>query len=514
MATRRAISIAVGLALVLGSWVLSPGTATAATTWTWPSASCASTVQACIDAAASGDTVVIDSDAIIGLPLQIVDKGLTLRAAAGRHPSIAPSPSFGLPALTIRTASPPGAMIVTVQDIRFAGQVWVQLLHGSGHDVTFRRVRIDVPADAAVLSAAALDVVSTVFSSFEFLDGAVTTAIPGAVGISLDAAPTDSYVHFRVVGVRVQLKGPTSESGLRVAGEGPGGSVRAEIFNNVIYRTSRCGCSAPAVHLVGAGGTTTVIFFVGNTIDRVGPGATGLLVHDTLPSGQSMLVRAFNNILSHVDGYGIWIAADHPSTLRFNADYNDFYDISLGNHLGGFSLGSENLHLPPKFVDEPAGKLALKASSPLIDRGLTCTPAGQAGPDIAGNNRRAGKSVDIGAYEHGAGEPGLIVIGGSNDEELNGGSGSDILCGYAGGDLMDGAGGGDFIDGGKGPDFLIGGRGNDRLFGRAGGDLLCALDAGGGDYLNGGPGTDMFRANAGDTLVSVEERGGPCPGGS
>ena len=158
------------------------------------------------------------------------------------------------------------------------------------------------------------------------------------------------------------------------------------------------------------------------------------------------------------------------------------------------------------------GNLALRPSSPVIDEGVTCSPGGVAGPDAAGNNRRFGPSVDMGAYEFGAGQPGLVLVGTSGPDLLTGGPGNDILCGYGGGDTLNGKGGNDYLAGGNGLDRLHGGLGNDRLYGGPANDLLCAKDGSGGDYLNGGRGTDSYRADRGDVKVSVE-RLGNCAAG-
>jgi Ca2+-binding RTX toxin-like protein len=155
-------------------------------------------------------------------------------------------------------------------------------------------------------------------------------------------------------------------------------------------------------------------------------------------------------------------------------------------------------------MNESNGNLRLQASSPLIDRGVTCSRGGVAGPDAAQRSRIHGKSVDIGAFEFGAGPAGEVIVGTNGPDIESGGPHADILCGYGGKDKLIGAEGNDYLDGGAGNDTLRGGPGLDRLFGRDGNDRLCAKDGVAGDVVDGGPGTDSFQADPGDRLSSVE----------
>src|SRR5207253_7391096 len=108
----------------------------------------------------------------------------------------------------------------------------------------------------------------------------------------------------------------------------------------------------------------------------------------------------FDNVIAGTTESAVDLTADEPATLVVRGGRNDFASNGQPNHTLGHSLGA-NLAVAPRFVSPATGNLALRPSSPVIDEGVTCSPGGVAGPDAAGNNRRFGPSVDMGAYEFG-----------------------------------------------------------------------------------------------------------------
>jgi hypothetical protein len=96
-----------------------------------------------------------------------------------------------------------------------------------------------------------------------------------------------------------------------------------------------------------------------------------------------------------------------------------------------------------------------------------------------------------------------IILGTSNNDNINGTAGSDCILGRGGQDIINGNGGDDFISGGDGDDRLSGGDGNDTIFGGTGQDIVNGGN--GNDTLNGGEGDDTIHGNANDDTIS----GGP-----
>lgn len=460
------------------------------------------TLQACIDATTSGDTILIDTDTSIDEHIVIDGKGITLQAVPGYHPSVARGARVSATAGTTSTA---------VIGITFGSQVYVSLTGGTGHAVTLDHVNILETTTADAISSAALEVDVTVPASVTMTRGVISNTAVDGYGINMDANNAAGLVDLRVVGVRVTAHGSSeSVAGMNVLARGAGGTVLADLYNNSIWDVGRCGCGGPVgLFLLAASGAHATFNVVGNTIDTVQD--TALSLSNRLQSG-GVTLNAFDNVLAHTAGAAVYLDSSSsydPASLVFHAGHNDFYANGTANHLDGHTLGSGNLHLAPTYVDRSVGNLRLRATSPLIDMGVVCPPGGEANPDAAGNTRLYGSSLDMGAFERGAGKPtGEVLVGTSGPDNLIGTGGADVLCGYGGSDYLNGHGGHDYLDGGAGNDTLYGGPGHDRLFGRGGSDLLCAADGvQGNDHLDGGPGIDDFTADPGDVRISVEQAG-------
>jgi len=97
---------------------------------------------------------------------------------------------------------------------------------------------------------------------------------------------------------------------------------------------------------------------------------------------------------------------------------------------------------------------------------------------------------------------GLLLVGGSGNDNLTGGLYDDSISGLSGDDtLYGGLGGNDTLDGGDGNDNLSGGVGNDSLMGGSGNDTLDGGE--GDDYVDAGDGNDYIRVDnpGNDTLL-------------
>jgi hypothetical protein len=285
-------------------------------------------------------------------------------------------------------------------------------------------------------------------------------------------------------------------------------SVRADIYNNVVWdvaqSTSTSNPAGLTIDVRHAGNSD--INVVGNTFNRIH--GDGVRIVNGQLSPNRLSVNLFNNIFAGTRLAAINVTSETPSTLTMRAGANDFFSNGAPNHLEGQSLGSGNLHVNPGFTSPPSGDVSLKPTSPVINKGVVCSPGGIADPDIAGNHRLAGPTVDMGAFEYGSVVPtGVVMVGTAGPDSLVGTAGSDILCGYGGADQLSGGGRADYADGGAGSDQVTGGPGPDRLFGGPGGDLICAHDGHGNDYLDGGAGHDLYTADHGDVRRNVEQAG-------
>lgn len=494
---RRAVRASIVATALLGGLLAVPaGPALGAKgpgTWIWPSTGCNGTLQACIDGAFTGDAVEIDSNATVTQETTI-SKSLTLRLGSGYHAS--------LEGIFVDNETGSTGITVTLHNLNVAGSVRARLWNGPTNTLTITKVAVvdgvslgaaidlDVRTDATVnVSGNSLKAPGSETDGLDFYDG---------------GAPAD--ITFDMVGNRVSARGNTNSGyGINLYANASG-TFAAHLYNNSVAATATCGCGgATAIGIDGEGTTSQVYDVVGNSVDR--SGYVGIDVFSALTLPGSMSVNLFNNIVTRSSGQNVSVYDAGASPMTLHAGHNNSHGGGSANDFGGHSPGTGNLDVSPRYVDEAHGNLALKASSPVIDAGLVCSPGGVAMQDAAGHARLFGSSVDLGAYEHGAGAPtGVARVGGSAGETLTGTPGADILCGLGGADLLKGKGGNDYLDGGSGKDVIDGGKGSDRLFGGTGDDILCARDGKhGNDHLDGGPGTDKYDTDPGDTRTSVEQ---------
>jgi hypothetical protein len=246
--------------------------------------------------------------------------------------------------------------------------------------------------------------------------------------------------------------------------------MRASIYSNVIWDVARCFCGAAAgVSVLMYGAVKASVDIVGNTIER--SRSLGIGQRNDLTGTGHLSLDVFDNIISHAGGGALSLERGEPGSMSVRAGYNAYYGngSGLGGGFDGFSKGTHNQSANPRFVDRGSGDLRLRANSPLIDKGITCSPGGTGGRDASSKFRVAGSSVDIGAYERGAGSTsGVVRLGTSGKDKLSGSSSRDILCGYGGN------------------------------------DTLCARDGKGGDWVDGGSGRDKARYDSGDRRRSIE----------
>jgi len=491
----------VGVAVALLSLGMASGTR-AATLWTYPGTCGTATLQACIDNAAAGDTIALAANDLSGEGATI-GKSLTLTAATGFTPV--------LNRVSVYDGGASGAFAVVLNGFR-ATDIDGTYTGGTGHSLSVSHVRIVQTDPNASYPGISLDAAAP--SSLTVTSSYVSFTDEWA-GIELAGSWTGTST-FRAVGNYITALGATyAGSGIELDATGSA-QLHADIMNNVIWDVANCNCGgASGLFLYPQDTSTSRVNLVGNTFEAVKSSAVG--VRNGLAAGGHGSLYAYNNIFDHSTGAPMYLddsGSAASALFALAAGYNDVYANGLPNILDGRSAGSHNLAKSPKFVSPSFGDMRLSSTSPLLNVGQVCSPGGVAMPDASGHNRLYGASVDLGAYERGAGAPGLALLGTSGPDTLTGGSGNDILCGYGGNDKLSGGAGNDYIDGWTGNDTISGGSGNDILYGDAGADTLsggsgndrlCARDGvRGNDHLSGGTGTDSYQADTGDVRVSVE----------
>ena len=487
--TFRAIAFGVPIALALAIPV--PVAASVGGDFLYPSATthCTSgdSLQSCINFAGDGGKVEIATNAEIAATVTL-STSFTLTSASGFHGDVD----------IVDVNLPAGSQQVFVTDLD--GQS-VRVEAAGGHPP--QNITLDGLHEAGNSDHAGAEIT---------VDGGATVTLersilgPAGFGQGMNVLINDNPSSFNGV---VSIRGNFMSQG----SQGPGiwvinsGSTLTDIYNNSIWGA---GGSALGGLYVRANDGTSTLNIVGNSIDS--SDSDGVHIVNNISSGHAQ-VEMFNNIISHTTGAAVSIESLGSSpALTLDAGYNDYFADAGSNHLEGRSLGAHNLALNPNYVNRPDANLKLKSTSKLINKGIVCSPGGVAITDAAGKNWLKGATVDMGAYEFGAGVvTGVALVGASGNDTLIGSAGNDIICGLAGLDVVNGSGGNDYVDGGAGNDTVIGGPGSDRLFGEVGNDLLCANDGvKGNDHLIGGPGTDSYAADAHDILASVETKRSGC----
>ena len=392
----------------------------------------------------------------------VIRKSLTLK---GVDRSLEPQLPF------IGIGEDGAAVDVTVQDVRVLQ--WVRVGFDTapgGHTVTLRRISVGKGEPNA--NGITFDTQSP--ASFTLEQSYVRNSGGSSDNaLHLFAEDPDGLVSMRIVGNRLTTRGNSeSGSGIDLAAIGDG-SVRATIHNNAIWDVGRCVCGAAAgISVLPYGQIRADVDIVGNTIEL--SQTDGIQQRNMLTGVGRLTLDVYDNIISHTDFFAIRLDTGDPGTFRFRGGYNARYQ-TLGLDLDGQSAGSGNRSVNPRYVNRAAGDLRLRADSPLIDKGLVCTPGGISIREAAGRHRLKGGSVDIGAYERDAGSvSGVVRLGTSGPNTLTGTTGKDILCGFGGN------------------------------------DTLCAKDGKRGDYADGGSGRDKARSDSGDIRRSIEVSGGSC----
>lgn len=426
----------------------------------YPSVECPDTgatgLQDCVDGIGAGSTVVL-ADEVVDEDVQIA-KSLTLRGARGIRPMLG--------YILLEDAGAGSSVRIDISDVRLrSGIIGTTFDQGSGHEVSIRRVEVGRGSG----TASGIQVGSIVPTSLTVEDSYVRSVQEEQPALYFHSARDGGRARFRAVRNRITERGSTGGLGGIGAAISGKGSTDVRILGNAIVDVAQSG-EVAGIALAVSDTVTVDADVVGNTVAVSGGG--GMLLQAIVDPPGRVRLDLFDNSFTQA-AYGVYVSVDDGANATIRAGHNNTYATKVGDGFGRFSKGPGNLHANPRFVDLAKGDLRLRADSPLIDKGMVCTPGGQLATDAAGRHRLAGRSVDIGAYERGAGRAsGVMRMGTSASDRLRGTSGRDILCGL----------GGD--------------------------DTLCAKDGRGGDWVDGGPGRDRGRTDGGDRRRSIESTGG------
>ena len=371
---------------------------------------CGATLQACINSAASGDTIqittqaVIDEDiSIIGKSVSVFARGTAARFAAGRTVMVN---ATGDSVITLRNLWLAGSVNITSGSVDATNNASVSLT-GMQIDCAAAAfcVRLDSVANAVSTytvnitqsrinnSASASPAISSGFLSgaatINITNNDVQTQTTGRDGIDLEISQNGraNVLANRVGKSRPTATGTTVESGIVVSAGTSGSPVQSnvQIARNVVYNF------AYGISLISGGSASALI--TNNTISNADNGIYVV--------GAGLTTRTFNNLLDRVRQCGLRVTTS--ATPGFSAGSN-MYSRTPTAYCPGVAVGAGDLLADAQFIggtdfrtrgDSPNVNSGNNAEQPQVFFILAFVPT----PDANGRAGRVGGTVDIGAYE-------------------------------------------------------------------------------------------------------------------
>lgn len=378
------------LTMIAAAGFLSAGLQAEASIILYPGpAPCNSTLQACINAANSGD--IVETDAGYLDESISINKSLTLMPVPGRG-----YVAFGggvTPRAVNITNGPNGETVkVVLQQLLIdPGYISVGFYEGTGHSVTIRQSGITANMtstgtrgiDLDIRTSADINIEGNLIQSFGYPIDLLTVGNPGD-SISLDVVGNRIYGSnsaFSSQGIDLDLRGS--------------GTVQATVQSNVIWGVAYCNCGNPAAIGISSSDSVQSYIRIGNnTIDQAG----GIGIMDTGASGTStQQLYVNNNIVTHCTS-GMWLPP-FDSDVYVSHNYNDFFANTGSNIYGGYQPGPQTYNFDPLNADQGFGYYVPQPNSPAIDLGSASAPAGVAQYDSFSQPRIMGFNVDLGAIE-------------------------------------------------------------------------------------------------------------------
>jgi hypothetical protein len=418
---------------LIAALLMIPGIS-AAVTLSWPNLSpigaCRGTLQACIDAAAPGDTVQIVADDLL-FPDRytfidetlVISKSLTLRGAAGidavfvagRGISVSP-PSVALTAYT-----------VSVEDLildRGSIVVLDRALLASTYRVQGVRIN-DVPVNQCGIR---MDAQFGTVPNFQALRNVIRIAADAPAGDASGICFGSSAANWQMtaVGNRFEALSGGASRGV-VVNSSSAGPINIS-GNTVVGRSIRSGIEV----LQTVGTARALVQVVNNSVSGqdADPAAfaAGLLfilsdadvqiINNTVVDGRSgLIVGSFatappvnglvaNNLVAFHAGEGLTI---DPSVA---AAFSNRNNLVFGNAFDNFPAGPGTVNSDPQLIGLTYPRI--RDSSPAINAGSNSALPPFNGFDADGQPRVMLATIDIGAYEAGFAVTGVHVADAGN----------------------------------------------------------------------------------------------------
>jgi hypothetical protein len=394
-------------------------TSTLAATLTFPTAACSTTLQACVNAAAPGDTVEIATNLPISEDL-IIDKSLTLRPALGFSPVLndnasvillntaGKSNTIAFEGITLNHGYVEAVQLSTqpfdvkVRNISvtdtFNDRSAVEVrtgLSGLYGPVTFDIADNDIRIPDAYQTITAISVQGLSASTFTgSIRNNTIQHLAGGQGGGIMVYNNISQLEVDVIGNRVT--GSNYNTGIQFFQTGAG-DANVRIINNLVDgQLSHSG--QPGSVAIGTTGGHASFEILNNTLVN---SDVGLSVGGRKDLGGTWDGTIANNIVAYASDWGMVIENPFGSITN---EYNLLYD-TWSDH---YSPGPGFLYTDPQFAGP--NDFRLLPTSPAINAGHNPHVAADILTDLNGIARIQGPRVEMGAFEHAVPEPTTLTL--------------------------------------------------------------------------------------------------------
>ena len=445
-----------------------------------------------------GDTIEIVTDTTIAESPTIA-KSLTLDSGTGFAGSISGH---------VQVTGNTGTLDVDLHDLSIDGGIQVDLSGGSDHVISLSHLIVTngtLPNAQAVRFdtqvSATLDAESNIFHAIHGM----------ATQMYIEASNNTGTAEFRVVGNHLNGHGgDNSFGGIQLILDGPG-TARADIFNNSMWDVGGCGCVGGAgVYYRVNDPATDDVNVVGNTFEGA---VYGVNIQTISTAGGHYGLDFFNNITSHSVAQGVNIDSFQvPSEFTLRAGNNDYFALGQENNFNGYPSGTGNMSVAPRYVSPSTGAPEAEAHLPADQQGRGLLSwrhrqarcRGQFPPCRA--DGRHGRLRERRGPAHGDRVRGIARRG---QQVRHGRSRHPVRLRRR--RLPEREGRQRLRRWRRASDIVVGGTGAIASSAEPAVTRSAGKDGvHGNDYIDGGSGTDDYRADSGDTRVSVEHVG-TCP---
>lgn len=407
--TDHSLRLRLAALLALAATLTSP--AATAAPLTFPG--CGATLQACVNAAASGDTVELATDSWINEAVTVT-KSLTVQAAAGRRP--------GVRSLVA---------VASVADMRveFAGLHGDTLLAGilapggASLDFTATRNQLETGSNAAIEARHSTQPGTYGALTARITDNAiihrrngsgcsapmrVLASYPGPISTTIarnritavnltECALIELYATtgpFQVLAQHNTLRGTGGfNNGISLRSQG--GAVTAALLNNVISGQKNFAGGPAAITLYAEADNAHIDAQVLH--NTIAGNEVGLNAGARTDLGARLTGRLANNIFAHHTRHAFWL--DNDQVPGFLDSHNLVFDAPPLPPSGGpRPYGPGTRTGDPQFGDPEPGDFSLLPGSDAIDYGSDTLADARVAQDLLGQPRRV-RTVDMGAYE-------------------------------------------------------------------------------------------------------------------